>query len=152
MTPEAVRARAAGALGKRVWGASLGVGSFLTLELGAKTETSGGYVHGEWHLWIYCCAWRIERSSRVLAASEDDRSLIKRTVRLLNGKKLTRLDVTHLLMDASFAFEGGLILRTFGIYSRNAEHWMLFTPDQSVLTVGPGTSASLRPATKTQSR
>jgi hypothetical protein len=148
MTPETVRAKLAPLVGEKGWGASLGVGSFLTLEFGSKIKASGGYVHGEWHLWIYYCAWRIERGPRVLAASEDDRPLIKKTVALLNGKTLTEVRVTSPMMDTLFAFEGALALKTFGIYSQDAEHWMLFTPDQKVLTIGPGTTASFKPASK----
>lgn len=144
MTPKTVRARFAPLVGKKVWGVSLGVGSFVTFEFGPKIRTSAGSVRGEWLLWIYCCAWRIERGSRVLAASEDDRPLMKKMVKLLTGKKLTRVAVTSLLMDTSFVFEGGLVLKTFGVYSRDAEHWMLFTPEHKVLTIGPGTKASYK--------
>ena len=48
--------------GKRAWGTALGFGSFLTVEFGAPEAAPdpGGPVHGEFHLWVYCTAWRIE--------------------------------------------------------------------------------------------
>ena len=66
--------------GKPCWGVSPGFGSFLTLEFGEphlevrepvamKKGTSAGvrknlirravYIHGDWHLWIYCCDWQV---------------------------------------------------------------------------------------------
>jgi hypothetical protein len=44
----------------------LGYGSFLTIDFGEPIEinikTKKGiekFTRGEWHLWIYMCAWRI---------------------------------------------------------------------------------------------
>ena len=31
-------------------------------------------IHGEWHLWPYNCAWRLEEGDKILAASEDERN------------------------------------------------------------------------------
>ncbi|NET57600.1 MAG: hypothetical protein F6K47_15995 [Symploca sp. SIO2E6] len=63
----------------KAWGASLGVGSFITLEFGNPLPSSKERqkTHGEWHLWIYCCAWRIEEGNEVLASSEDPRAKIE---------------------------------------------------------------------------
>ena len=146
MSLKAIRSMLGRLEGKRVWGASLGYGSFVTLEFGARVKTLGGHIRGEWHLWIYCCAWRIEKAGKVMAASEDDRSLLRKTVAILNRKKLTSAEVAQLMSDAIFTFEGDLTLKTFGIYSRDAEHWMLFTPGGKVLTIGPGSAASFTPA------
>ena len=132
--------------GKRAWGVSLGFGSFITLEFGSRVRTLGGRIHGEWHLWIYDCAWRIEKAGKVMAASEDDRSLLRRTVMILNRRKLTNVKMGQPMSDTVFAFEGGVTLKTFGVYSRDAEHWMLFTPGGKVLTIGPGSAASFGPA------
>lgn len=65
--------------GEPCWGVKPGVGSFLTLEFGKpickcvsqssqpralprafdKLWRAGKSVHGEWHLWIYCCHWEV---------------------------------------------------------------------------------------------
>lgn len=66
--------------GEPCWGVKPGVGSFLTLEFGKPNlqvrepvvATKGASasvrqtlarrqvrVHGEWHLWIYCCHWEV---------------------------------------------------------------------------------------------
>jgi len=53
-------------LGKKAWRVSIGVGSFLTLDFGAKLidEKVPGRPYGEWHLWITYCEWRLEKIQR----------------------------------------------------------------------------------------
>src|SRR5438045_3671110 len=74
-------------LGRKVWGAALGMGSFVTLEFGAARppERPRARIHGEWHVWIYCTAWRLEQDDVIIAASEDARSKLERSVITLNG-------------------------------------------------------------------
>lgn len=120
----------------------------MILEFGLKKETDGGYVHGEWHVWIYQCVWRIEEKGNVLAASEDDRSHLERTVKVLENRILESVRIEPPSLDTAFLFEGDLKLKTFGIYSQPeaAEHWMLYTPQGMVLNVGPGSSVSVEAA------
>ncbi len=61
-------------IGKLAWDVELGEGSFLTLEFGESVVQSETNLklHGTGHLWVYCCAWRIETPDDVLAYSEDD--------------------------------------------------------------------------------
>lgn len=129
------------ALGQAVWGTTLGVGSFLTFELGSRREpdTSGqGRPHGEFHVWVYCSAWRIETTDTVVASSEDDRDVLVEAVRHLDGRTLTAIDVEQPSLSAAFRFSDGTTLRTFSIFSDGYEHWMLYLPDGRVVTAGPG--------------
>ncbi|WP_243147461.1 hypothetical protein [Scytonema sp. UIC 10036] len=55
---------------------------------------------------------------------------------------LQSIDILPPAWDTIFKFENDVILRLFSVYSEDYEHWMLYTPDGNVLTVGPGASWS----------
>ncbi|KAM3100947.1 hypothetical protein ACKFKF_10775 [Phormidesmis sp. 146-12] len=129
-------------LGQKAWGVLLGHGSFITLEFGKSlVRPSEKKVHGEWHLWIYCCAWRLEKGDRVLAGSEDPRSKLEQAVQQLEGLVLNSVELLSPAWDTLFKFEDQVVLRLFPLLSEEAEHWMLYMPD-GVLSVGPGTDWS----------
>ena len=97
-------------------------------------------------MWITYSAWRLEHGSDVLAASEDPRPKLEAAVRHLDGLALQSVDIVSPSLDALFAFEKGVTLRIFPIYSEQYEHWKLFTPNGQVLVVGPGTTWSYKSA------
>lgn len=127
-------------LGQKAWGVSLGFGSFLTLEFGQPLLPSeeGQKVHGEWHLWLYNCAWRLEEGNRILAASEDERDKLKSAIQRLENLTLQRIDLVPPTWDAVFTFEHLVILRLFATYSEDYNYWLLYAPEGNVLSVGPG--------------
>ncbi|HEX6293045.1 MAG TPA: hypothetical protein VFZ66_27935 [Herpetosiphonaceae bacterium] len=130
-------------IGQPAWGVSLGIGSFITLEFGAPTGGGASkHIHGEWHLWIYYCAWRLEQGDQVLAGSEDPRPKMESAVRQLEGLDLQAVDLVLPGLDTIFTFGNGFILRIFPVYSEEHDHWMLYTPDNNVLVLGPGTNWS----------
>ncbi|BAZ14456.1 hypothetical protein NIES4071_63000 [Calothrix sp. NIES-4071] len=144
MNIDEVKSRISLLLGQKAWGVSLGVGSFLTLEFGQPLSNTNGHqhVHGEWHLWIYNCVWRLEEAGKVLAASEDERNKIESAIVRLEGLSLQSIDLQPPIWDTVFTFENQVILRLFSIYSEDYEHWMLYTPDGNVLSLGPGSNWS----------
>jgi len=74
-------------IGEKAWGVRLGVGSLVTLEFGKLMPSNpGGYVHGEWHLWIRYCAWRLERLNEVISGSDDERDDLANAVQSNNWK------------------------------------------------------------------
>ncbi len=129
-------------LGKNAWGVSIGHGSFLTLEFGQPLPLTdqSEKVHGEWHLWIFCCVWRLEEGDTILAASEDDRDKLKLAVRRLENLVLQSIDLISSTFDLVLTFEHQVVLRTFAIHSEEYENWKLYTPDGNTLTAGPGSS------------
>ncbi|MGL4338898.1 MAG: hypothetical protein ACRCSP_00530 [Rhodoglobus sp.] len=133
------RQMAEAAVGRRTWGTALGVGSFLTIELGSVVAATspGGKAHGEYQLWVYCSAWRIQSKDAVLASSEDPRDFLKKAVVALDGQLLSAVSIDYPSLSTVFEFEGGLTLATFSIFSKDYEHWMLYCPDKLVLTAGP---------------
>jgi hypothetical protein len=136
-----VQARLGAAVGRTAWGTALGAGSFLTVEFGDRVEQPGK-AHGEFHLWVYQSAWRIEMPGAVLASSEDPREALEQSVRYLDGRALTAIAIEAPSMSATFSFTDGLVLRTFSVYTADADHWMFYLPSGDVFTAGPGPAGS----------
>ena len=107
--------------------------------------TPQGFVHGEWHLWVYCCAWRLQGAERVIASCEDTRQQMERGVAVLEGRPLRSWRVSAPATDTVVTFDGGVELLLFPIYTEEVDHWRLWTPGGRVLTAGPGSSWSYRP-------
>ena len=133
-----IQAKIDGLLGQNAWGVALGEGSFLTMEFGMPVQPAKANerVHGEWHLWLYGCAWRIEEGERVLISSEDDRSKIEEGIQRLEGCVLQSFELLTPALDAVITFEGNIVLRLFSVYTEDMDSWLLFTPEK-VITVGP---------------
>lgn len=139
---------AAGLIGLEVWGAQQGHGSFLTLEFGDRKPDDP--ERGAYHLWIYLCAWRIEHGDMLGAGSEDSEERIAASLGQINDNALTAITFERPSLSTTFEF-GKSRLITFEIYTNESEddrpeQWMLFRPDNMVLSVGPGASWRLSPA------
>jgi hypothetical protein len=144
--------------GKPCWNAKKGYSSFLTFEFGqphvelsdkirerpfrfsakvSRTLRSRlAYVHGEWHLWIYCCAWSIALDGWRAAHGESRDLRIDRAVAALNGQALTRVSVNPADSSTVFEFDLGGTLRTWA-YDETSEQWILFEPAGTTFTLGP---------------
>lgn len=127
------------------WGVRLGVGSFVTVEFGAPVVREGR-PHGEWHLWVYCCAWRLETPTAVLAGSEDERPKLEEAVKNLEGRTLLSVELMAPSLQATLLFDTGLRLHLLPVTSEEYEHWLLYLPDGNVLVIGPGSSWACEPA------
>jgi hypothetical protein len=111
------------------------------MEFGKEcVEQSRGerYKHGEWHLWLQCCGWRLEKGVRILIASEDGRELLVRTTRRLEFGPLVEAGVETPGLDLRLKFESGIKLTTFALNKYRYEQWELFRPDGRVLTAKAG--------------
>lgn len=144
-TPEAA---AHGMIGLSVWGAELGHGSFLTLEFGEPEPDDP--ARGAYHLWIYQCAWRIEHGTELGAGCYDSESRIAASLHRINGRTITALEIERPSLSTTFIFDDARLI-TFETYTEGTdyddrpEQWMLFRPDQRVLSVGPGSAWRLSP-------
>ena len=135
---------------------SLGHGSFLTFDFGRDNEEkiktrSGGFKtirFGEWRLWIYMCAWRIDENNKPFIGSNDSRDLIEQKLRLLEDKELMKVIILNEAFDANLLFEGGYKLLLFSFQVTDDEQWMLFTPEQKTFTAGPGSEWSYSDSNK----
>ena len=128
-------------IGLNAWGAKIGHGSFLTIDFGmpVKKELIENEI-GEWHLWVYLCSWRIEKNDLFVAGCEDSREKMTYAVKQINGSKLLSFTVSSTSLDAVLAFDNGLFLKLFSIYSeeKDSNHWLLYMPNNKVLVAGPG--------------
>lgn len=125
-------------VGQKSWGVSSGVGSFLTLEFGNSQTSPDKRGHGEFHLWIYGCAWRIEKEGEFIVGSQDEKEYITETAPvILNNLVVTGVYIHPETLDTSIKFESEVFLHTFSI-SSDMEHWILYLPEGKILAAGPG--------------
>jgi hypothetical protein len=135
-----------GVLGKRAWGVEHGIGTFVLMDFGhpQPPKYPDGKSYGEWHLWVYGGAWRLEKGEQVIVASEDDRTKIEAEIQCIEGCILQSFEVITPALDALLTFEHDIVLRIFNTYSEETEdsgmdNWLLYTPDAgNVITVHPG--------------
>lgn len=140
-----VRSKLQGLIGQRAWRVALGVGSNLTLEFGVVSERAK--PHGEWHLWLQSCAWRLETLKQVVAGSDDPRESLQAAVKILEGLRLNGIELTVPAPDVTFEFENGTLLKLFPFnFSGDFDDWSLYTPDGSVLIFGGANSWRYVPA------
>jgi len=133
--------------GQIAWGISVGPGSFLTIEFGDPIPNPQvpAKKSGEWHLWISYAAWRLENQEEVLAGSEDSRSKLRAALQTIEGSHLLSVSMSSPALETTFAFEQGINLRVFPVYTeQDTEHWLLYIPDGHVLVIGPGANWSYK--------
>lgn len=125
----------------------LGYGSFITMDWGKdiitykKTKTKvHTFTFGEWHLWIYMCAWRLQENNIPIIGANDDRELISQHISVLSGKALTSVTINNESFDTTLEFEDNLHLLLFSFGVKDDEQWMLYTPNKKTFTAGPGRS------------
>ena len=138
-------------LGLPCWNVKRGYGSFLTMEFGSQhleirapveTNTSPRVkrwlsrrqvtVRGDWHLWIYCCDWRLFVQGKLIGDSTNARR-IDRAAQELNGQKFQEIRIGARGARTMFAFDLGAVLETKP-FDRQSEQWHLYEPDGHVLT------------------
>jgi hypothetical protein len=134
------------------WGVKRGHGTFLTFEFGdpvleirepitPKEATSKevlrllrrrlAYPKGQWHLWVYCCAWSVREGTREVGDWSSN-ARIDRAAAFLNGQKLTTVNFNSRGARTTFIFDLGGSLETRP-YDRRGEQWLLYEPSGKVL-------------------
>lgn len=109
--------------GQPCWPAKRGYGGFLTFEFGEphlevdeprlsryvfspkrqeKVLQRLVTVHGDWHLWVYCCDWSIAYHGRQLARFGSRPQRVDHALTLLDGQALTTVSVAP--QDGSTTF------------------------------------------------
>ena len=139
-------------LSRPAWGVKQGYGSFLTFEFGEpKLEIKEGispkdgmrrsaYVHGQWHLWIYCCHWRVLQHGTQIAWSEDANEVIGRATTSLNGQKLLGVSVDCDAGSSTFTFDLGGLLETWPYGDDPTdEQWIILTDAEAFAYRADGT-------------
>jgi hypothetical protein len=136
------------------WNVKRGYGSFLTLEFGNPSlkirepiETASSLtrvrelaakrlvsVSGQWHLWVYCCAWQIFNDDVEIACWESDDEKIDKACWKLDGQALVEASLTSNTGEAEFRFDLGGILTTAPYDDELNEQWLIYCPDGNVFT------------------
>lgn len=90
-----IQAKLQGIIGQKAWGVEHGMGTFVTIEFGEPQppEYPRGKAHGEWYLWVYGGAWRLEKGEQILTASEDDPTKIEAEIQCVEGCILQSFEV-----------------------------------------------------------
>lgn len=132
------------------WLVKQGHGSFLTFEFGkphleVREPLSNSVkkhlkyrkvtLHGEWHLWIYCCSWEIHLDNKLAAHSESSRSKIANALKYIDGQKIVKIEVEPITADTIFYFDLGGVLSTKHYDDEINEQWFLFEPKGNVFSV-----------------
>jgi hypothetical protein len=123
-------------IGQKPWRASVGWGSFVTLEFGPKRLYNRHY-HGDWHIWLYQCDWSLNSNGRCLADSESKKKLMQLAIDNLNGSELTDVSFDSQRKITEFVFGNDLHLRCkpYANAAADEEYWILFTPDRQVASL-----------------
>lgn len=128
-------------IGLPAWGVEKGHSSFLTFEFGdpwlssyewmARDGTFNRRVdaRGTWHLWIYCCHWRVRQRDADIW-SEDEPSLIANAASRMDGQKLLSIEIDPQRGRSTFLFDLGATLETWPYSGTGTdEQWKLMTRD-----------------------
>lgn len=139
-------------IGVPCWHVKQGYGSFLTFEFGSPhqeisrvRETKSSVIptsrhrtvsiHGDWHLWIYCCGWRITQEKKLLAQNESEKGKIAIACQTLDGQAIEGIDLDLNTMHTKFYFDLGGYLET-GPYDEELNtQWYLYCPNGNVFTL-----------------
>ena len=128
-------------LGEKAWKVSIGHSSYIAFEFGKpieKTSKTDTYIRGEWHLWIYTPAWFLETDHEFMAAGIGDSvDTLVSAVKLMEGVTLQSIDIHPPSFETIIIFDNNLRLHIFPSAARESM-WMLYTPDNNVLTIAPG--------------
>lgn len=154
-------------LGLPAWCVRKGYGNCLTLEFGAPhlairepivaSSRSSEQVRaallrrtviprGDWHLWIWCCHWRVLSDLTEIACSEAPNEQIAVAVNELDGRLLTNVEVDPSRGTSVFILEGVSIATRPYCDGDDEEQWMLYLKSGDVFSyrgdgcywLGPG--------------
>jgi len=138
------------------WNARSGYGSFLTMEFGNPSMMVGRpirgdhvdrdlskpllrrrvHVRGQWHLWIYLCAWRCMHHGQEAGHSalhSTSKRPIQAAAYALNGQILTSVTVDPSHGTSAFQFDLGGSLNTQP-YRPDSVQWLLYRDNGMVFS------------------
>jgi hypothetical protein len=154
-------------IGLSCWNVKQGYSSMLTLEFGdpsleirePRDSRSSSprvrkilsqrhvTVRGQWHLWIYCCGWKIHMDGEEIAGHESEDEEIAAACRELDGQILDEVALGPGVAETRFRFDLGGQLTTKPLDDELLEQWLLYCPDGNVYTLRSDGATSLGPET-----
>ena len=127
-------------IGQKAQGCWLGYGSVLFLEFGEHQPLGDRRMHhasGEWSLWCDQILCRIEQGDRILAGSEDDRSIMESAIEQMNGRTLVSGEISQSTGDSRLEFTDSIVLKTFVLTSEEDARWNLTHLRSDGVLLGP---------------
>jgi hypothetical protein len=127
-----------GIVRQKAWGVRFTEEGFLMFQFGDKQapeKTRSGAIvqHGEWNLWIYDATWRLKRNNALFVDCATEPAIGQRQVESVDG--LTLIAVSHLSSDRMVIdFEQGVTLEVTANTNADDDQWILFLPNDCVLT------------------
>jgi hypothetical protein len=123
--------------GKPAWGLVRTFGSMFFLEIGNPMPRSDTKkVHGEWHILVELCHWRVESQNATLAGSDDEQELIDYTFTNLELGSIETVAVSSTSHDLRIIFSSGIRLSTFSATAAatndKSTQWQIYCPDDNV--------------------
>jgi hypothetical protein len=93
---------------------------------------------GEWHLWIYCCNWRISGKDMAECDSEDSFSNIDVAAQKLDGQRLANVFINPSAGTSHFEFDLGGYLETWPAPPRRRGAMAAFLPRKFCSSISGG--------------
>jgi len=141
-------------IGLPCWRVERGQGSILSFEFGSPrlfvrepyvSDSSSAKVRqlaarrvvkpiGDWHLFVYCCRWRVTNLDEAIACADNSIEQIEAAASVLDGQKLKAFTLDAPSRRTEFAFDLGSTLSTWPLESNEDEQWSLYLPDKRVLS------------------
>ena len=123
----------------------------LTMEFGREDpRRSTVRTHGEWHLWLYMCSWRLESPGKIVIASEDRPENINQRLREIVWTEVSGVELSQPSLDLEISFQNRYKLKTFAVNSsddREYDQWTLYMPGLICISA-KGDSLIVEPSTR----
>lgn len=138
-----------GLIGETCWKANLSYGDELTLHIGEKIlysqKSMAGKEKGAWILGTRATQWQLDYLAKVVVSSNDDPEIIKNKINIIKENTIINIKISYpnLILTVSFGNKCDLILFP-DKEDTDLPYWEVFTPDQMVIKVGPGTIWSIK--------
>jgi hypothetical protein len=140
-------------VGQVCWRAKFSYGDELILHFGERIPCTyplmAGKDEGSWILGTRGTFWTLKYPGGNVTTSEADLEILKQRVKPIEGSTLTFLEINYPTLALVLKFSNGCqfeILPSSGDDEYNMPYWELFTPEHTVLQVGPKSSWNYIPS------
>ena len=138
-------------LGQKCWEASHSYGDELCLEIGPRipyaNKLMAGKEKGAWRLGTRATSWKLAYGDKIVASNKLETEEIKRKVMLVEGASIIAFDISYPKLMFQVGFSNGykLVLEP-DEEDLDFPYWELFTPQEMLLIVYPGSLWSYIPS------
>jgi hypothetical protein len=91
------------------------------------------FIHGDWHLWIYCCDWEVFSAGQLIGRSTSE-ATIQKAADILDGQKLVSFSMTAQPLRCRFEFDLDGRLETYP-YDGESEQWLFYNSRNHMVLV-----------------